>query len=320
MEMELLEHALREGLRDHAAEVPSGAGARMNQVDFHPSPYRHPATRWAGPAVAATTVVSVGVVSGILASAGSSTGPIVGGPVHGLHPAVDAQTIAYRTTTAVESASSSQIEHLQVSIGGLGKVKVISEQWVFGSNYRSEESAPDGTPVFGISETAGGCQASVRAVNYQDHTWYEGSGGVIMAGPDVQFAQSNVADEIRQELADGQLRSAGRTELAGGPALELNGVLQGTFEDTMPAGCIPPSSGPDANKIAKAKSLPDWDYTVWVDPTTYLPVQFRATNPGPGGGATVDGSIQWLPASTQNLAQLVQPIPPGFTQDPGMAG
>jgi hypothetical protein len=311
MELDVMERCLREGLRRHAAEVPPGAGARLASLrDFHPNPYRYRGPKWALPAVAASTVVSVGVLSGMLATAGSGKTHVWSIPGAQVSPA-EAQTVAYRTTAAVKAASGSEIEHLQVSYGAGPRPKAISEQWVYGSSWRSEQFAPDGTPLFGISETASGCATSVRAVNYTDHTYYQGPGRILMAGPDEQFAQSDVADQIRQELADGQLRSMGRTEVAGQPVLELTGVVRGAFEMGLPAGCAPPAS--DAPLIAKAKNSPGWDYTVWVNPSTYLPVQFSASN-DPGGGAGVYGTIHWIPADTQNLSHMIQPIPSGFTE------
>jgi hypothetical protein len=311
MEIEVLEQSLREGLRQHAAEVPPGAGARLASLrDFHPNPYRYTGARWAVPVVAASTVVSAGVLSGMMATSGSGTGRIGSGPVGHLTP-IDAQTVAYRTTAAVEAAAGSEIEHLHVSYGAGPRAKAVSEQWVYGSSWRSEQSAPGGTPLFGISEVARGCQTSVRAVDFTNKTWYEGPGGVLLAGPDDRFAQSDVADQIRHELADGQLRSVGSSEVAGQRALELNGVLSGNFEMGLPAGCRPPAI--DAPLINKVRNAPPWDYTVWVNPSTYLPVQFSVTN-DPAEGAGVYGSIEWLPADAQNRGQLVQPIPPGFTE------
>lgn len=316
MELDVLEHSLREGLRRHAAEVPPGAGDRMSHLDLHPNPYRYPSARWALPAVAASTVVSAGVLSGILATAGPGRAPIGSGP-GAPTGSIDAQTVAYRTTAAVEAASGTEIEHLHVSYGAGPRAKAISEQWVYGSSWRSVQTTPDGTPLYGISEVASGCQTTVRAVNFTDRTWYEGPSGVLMAGPDDRFTQSDVASEIRQELADGQLRSVGQTEVGGQPALELNGVLNGNFEMGLPAGCrAPAADGPLINKV---KNAPPWDYTVWVNPSTYLPVQFSATN-DPPAGAGVYGTIDWLPASSQNLAELVQPIPSGFTENASTVG
>jgi hypothetical protein len=83
------------------------------------------------------------------------------------------------------------------------------------------------------------------------------------------------------------------------------------------AGCTPPAS--DAPLIAKAKNSPGWDYTVWVNPSTYLPVQFSASD-DPGGGAGVYGTIAWIPADTQNLSHMTQPIPSGFTESARTAG
>ena len=317
MDIEVLEQSLREGLSRHAAEVPPGAGARMASLrDFHPNPYRYTGARWAVPVVAASVVVSASVLSAKMATSGSGTGRVDGGPVGHLAPN-EAQTVAYRTTAAVEAATGSEIEHLHVSYGAGPRAKAVSVQWVYGSSWRSQQSAPDGTPLFGISEVASGCQTSVRAVNYTNRTWYEGPGGVLLAGPDDRFAQSDVADQIRQELADGQLRSVGQTEVAGQPALELNGVLSGNFEMGLPAGCSPPAT--DAPLMNKVKNAPPWDYTVWVSPSTYLPVQFSATN-DPAEGAGVYGSIEWLPADAQNRGQLVQPIPPGFAESASALG
>jgi hypothetical protein len=284
--------------------------------DFHPNPYRYRGPKWALPAIAASTVVSAGVLSGMLATAGSGKSHVWSIQGAQVSPA-EAQTVAYRTTAAVKAASGSEIEHLQVSYGAGPRPKATSEQWVYGSSWRSEQSAPDGTPLFGISEIASGCATAVRAVNYTDHTYYEGPGGILMAGPDEQFAQSDVADQIRQELADGQLRSMGHTEVAGQPVLELNGMVRGAFEMGLPAGCTPPAS--DAPLIAKAKNSPGWDYTVWVSPSTYLPVQFSASNE-PGGGAGVYGTIDWIPADTQNLSHMIQPIPSGFTESARTGG
>jgi hypothetical protein len=317
MEIDVMERSLREGLRHHAGEVPPGAGARMASLrDFHPNPYRYRGPKWALPAIAASTVVSAAVVSGMLATAGSGKPHVWSIPGAQVSP-TEAQTVAYRTTAAVKAASGSEIEHLRVSYGAGPRPKAISEQWVYGSSWRSEQFAPDGTPLFGISETATGCATSVRAVNYTDHTFYEGPGGILMVGPDEQFAQSDVADQIRQELADGQLRSMGRTEVAGQPILELNGMVRGAFEMGLPAGCTSPAS--DAPLIAKAKNSPGWDYTVWVNPSTYLPVQFSASD-DPGGGAGVYGTIDWIPADTQNLSHMIQPIPSGFTESARTAG
>lgn len=316
MELDVLEQSLREGLHRHAAEVPPGSGERMSHLDLHPNAYRYPGGRWALPAVAASTVVSAGVLSGILATAGPGRTPVGTVPGGGPGGSIDAQTVAYRTTAAVEAISGSEIEQLHVSYGAGPRVKATSEQWVQGSSWRSEESAPDGTPLFGISEVASGCQTTVREVSYTGHTWYEGPGPVLRAGPDDLFAQSDVAGQIRADLAEGQLRSVGPTELGGQPALELNGVLSGNFELGLPAGCTAPASqGPLLNKV---KNAPPWDYTVWVNPSTYLPVQFSATT-DPAAGAGVYGTIDWLPADAQTTSQLVQPIPPGFTKDAGLA-
>ena len=56
------------------------------------------------------------------------------------------------------------------------------------------------------------------------------------------------------------------------------------------------------------------NWTVWVDPTTYLPVQSVTTMPG---GGSSESSFKWLTPVAANLTQLDAPIPTGFTESSG---
>lgn len=70
---------------------------------------------------------------------------------------------------------------------------------------------------------------------------------------------------------------------------------------------------------------PEWRQTVWVNPSTYLPVQMTTLPYSSSGSPYMHfpplavGSFtesvtefQWLPPTQANLAQLNAPIPPGF--------
>jgi hypothetical protein len=63
--------------------------------------------------------------------------------------------------------------------------------------------------------------------------------------------------------------------------------------------------------------------TLWVDPTSYLPVRIMITDPQPSGPATVQtDDFRWLSPTTGNLATLHAAeqrgvIPPGFRSLPG---
>ena len=63
--------------------------------------------------------------------------------------------------------------------------------------------------------------------------------------------------------------------------------------------------------------------TLWVDPTSYLPVRIMITDPQPSGPATVQiDDFRWLSPTTGHLASLHAAeqrgvIPPGFRSLPG---
>ena len=60
-------------------------------------------------------------------------------------------------------------------------------------------------------------------------------------------------------------------------------------------------------------------YTLWVNPTTYLPVRVSGSDTayGGSGGRTVSSgvtNVQWLPPTKANIAQALVTIPPGYQQ------
>ena len=67
--------------------------------------------------------------------------------------------------------------------------------------------------------------------------------------------------------------------------------------------------GVAAGKIALSGTTTTW--TVWVDPTTYLPVQLVETA---ADGTTATSSIEWLAPTSANLGQITSPIPSGFAE------
>jgi hypothetical protein len=66
-------------------------------------------------------------------------------------------------------------------------------------------------------------------------------------------------------------------------------------------------------------------WTLYVDPTTYLPVRMDGSTESFGGSAGDQTSsavtnVRWLPATPANKAQALVTIPPGFRQYTGPAG
>lgn len=56
--------------------------------------------------------------------------------------------------------------------------------------------------------------------------------------------------------------------------------------------------------------------TLWVDPSTYLPVRvfWNWLDPRAQGPGTLTGDFRWVKPTQDNLALLRVPVPSGFTQ------
>jgi hypothetical protein len=76
--------------------------------------------------------------------------------------------------------------------------------------------------------------------------------------------------------------------------------------------------GVDAIKLTGHK--PAAEATIWVDPSSYLPVRLTGrvqlisggTDEQDAGTLTID--FRWLPPTSANLKELTAPIPPGFRE------
>jgi hypothetical protein len=116
-------------------------------------------------------------------------------------------------------------------------------------------------------------------VEYGNHTWSKTiqSGGTFT---------TNGPAALRQEIANGKLGSIEKTELDGRPVFKV--TIRDKSQGTVT--------------------------TVWVDPTTYLPMQTEST----GGGNHLTIESEYLPPTPANLAKLNVTIPAGFKQTPTM--
>lgn len=176
----------------------------------------------------------------------------------------------------------------------------------------------------GTATTQAGTTSTL--VNYYTKTWWQQTSPETPGQPvppsscaaqvqlDVQSATLPVlAADIRQALACGQLTNEGTEQIDGVNAVELASVQTVT------------SPAHDVTRQGKTILIPSTTFTtttnIWVDPASYLPVQFVTTTTeksasDPGSFLTGSGpwDIQWLPPTGANLALLTVQIPPGFTQ------
>jgi hypothetical protein len=185
--------------------------------------------------------------------------------------------VVYRTTSAITQVQSSEIEHVhevETSASGLDVRSL--DVWSYQGLQRIEAFGPDASPELDDSHAAANGATTGRVVNYQDHSWFPTSQKtpVPLACDMVCRTQRNVADGFFDVVT--------KATLDGAAVLELSRT--GSF------------------------------FTLWVNPTSYLPIQAITTL---RSGGTDETTFTWLMPISSNLVLLQAPIPAGFTELPG---
>ena len=144
--------------------------------------------------------------------------------------------------------------------------------------FASKTFGASGSPVVDASSVWTNGKFTGVVVDYTTQTWWP------TTGPILRRQTPQVASAIEQALQDGDLTNVGNAFINGQQTVELSAA--GT------------SNG--------------GSYDIWVDPTTYLPVQVTETS----SAGTLQTEFEWLPASQPNLALFNPRIPSGFAQLP----
>jgi hypothetical protein len=312
-----VEDLLRSGMERFTEQVPVPRGlarraarARRRRIAIRAA---------AGAGTAAVTAAAV------IAAAG---GPGAGGG------AMQAHTTAY-VISRVEKALASQ--HLvlrgRTTGGGWGP----STSWAYGPRHRFEEhtgsgcghALPDGSCTHqGGSEPylaqgtalVGGKLTSVY-LTYFNRKWSmisetiapdacSTTGILEMGGPPP--ATSNWPAFIKATLACGAATVTGHARIDGVDTLKITGS---PFTEKLP---------PDQAKAYHEKWLRE-RWTLYVNPTTYLPVRLSNSGgtfggPAPSTYSTSVTDMQWLQPTTANIAKALVTIPAGFHQVSSPAG
>jgi hypothetical protein len=193
--------------------------------------------------------------------------------------------------------------------------------WVYGSRLQMEEFSGLHSPAqpYWDQGTAliGGKLASVY-VTYFDHRWSMSvpppgyrvptsacltTGALGMGGPP---AIPDWPAFIRASLACGAATVTGHARIDGVQTTVITGL---SAKVKMVAG--------QAKSVGEKWAQVPW--TLYVNPTTYLPVRLVASTvtsggPQPTSVSTEVSNIQWLPPTTANLAHTLVTIPAGFKQ------
>jgi hypothetical protein len=180
--------------------------------------------------------------------------------------------------------------------------------WSYRGQLREQGLDAAGKPLFDASSTTTQTAAGPRTVlnvsgtgvDYTSRTWWHDALQLSLpaaAGPDAcksAFLPPPVgttldwAAQIRTALSCGHFQLAGHERV--GPA--------------------------DAVKLVSVKTDGPYTVTLWVDPSTYLPVRliWNWLDPRAQGPGTLTGDFQWVKPTQDNLGTLRVPVPSGFTQ------
>jgi hypothetical protein len=234
----------------------------------------------------AAGVPAVGLAAGLVVAL---SGPSAPGRRHqvpqarataGTHQA-DFMTVGYVTRRA--KAALSKVSGSIVQSSGHGYVEW---QYVATGAGRLEEFGPSGRLVSDEIWTFSGLAQHRIYVDYPARTWWQLTSKVTA----VPKKPTAGILPVSGDSAGGQVSVLGHRTLAG--------------RDTILVQYGPPRGfKPTASTLWATEQ-------VWLDPTTYLPVQIKIFGAGPVEGQ----SLAYLPATPRNLARFAVTPPAGFRQ------
>jgi len=223
--------------------------------------------------------------------------------------AADASYVVKNVSNALSAAEPGTIAQMTITTsGGVGRA-TSAEEWSNGDEWRSVTYSSPGHPIYdeGYSTKSG-----YTLVSYPTKTWTREQG---LGGPSNGFGSSTVGHGCGPAV--GGFPVLFRLGLPGTStsASSLPTTVATTLRTAVSCGSLTVAGrqnvdGTDAIELKSRSGSPIAE-TIWVSPSTYLPVRVVARSPfTPGVEQTAD--FTWLPPTAQNLAKLTVPVPAGF--------
>ncbi len=282
--------------------------ADMGRVQVRPRPglvreaHRRYAKSRRRTALAVAATGTAAAVAGTTAGFALTAGTSGAGPIETTAYVVNHVSSALAATNAIVSTSA--------HYGGAGAIGFLADRvvgWQFGDLSRQLIESSVGQPIVDNSARPADGRGAIISVHYPSRTWMSVSvpaselprpsaGNNRCEGilPSAFAADERTAAEwkqiIRAGLTCGEFTVAGRQWVDGVDAIKLTGHR--------------PAAGA----------------TIWVDPSSYLPVRLTGrvqltvggTEKQDAGTLTID--FRWLPPTRANLRELTAPIPKGFRE------
>jgi hypothetical protein len=243
---------------------------------------------------AAAAVVTAAIVAG------------VGGHQPKNTAATAIQSVARRAKVALTAAVTQYVEY-SVTTTTYPKTEAIASrvtsEWTSGTRTNIEVADPSGAPFEDVwysgSVTA---PRGTTEVLYPINAWWTKT--VAIGVTQMQdITGRDIAARIEGWVNAGKLTMVGTPTIGGQKTIELSGnaVTLGQAARTLEAP--PPTSD-------------QFNLTMWLNPTTYLPVRLATTYTTPTGPArtmSTTSTVSWLPTTPANLSKLEGVVPSGFT-------
>ena len=243
-----------------------------------------------------TTMAATGCAAAV---AGAAVGVVVTAAPAAKPVNVTTASLAAHITSALSTTNLMAKVDYQTTSG------LRLEEWSYGKQIRITSSCDSGKPLMdesanltGLSKTTGLADVHSLTVDYSRSTWSNGTGIAPMTSA---TCGNNHGPETVAILLDPQpasIQSSVKEAVKVG-AFKVIGHQQINGKDTI-ALQLGAQTGP----------------SLWIDPSTYLPVRWTLPSVTGPHGATLHETADyaWLPVTAANLANLSVTIPKGFHQ------
>jgi len=207
-------------------------------------------------------------------------------------------------------AATDAIGYTTARYSGAGAIGFLGDrvvEWEFGDRSRQLIESSAGRPIVDNSARPQGGRGAIISVHYPSRDW------MSITVPFSELPQPSAAG-TRCEYDFLSAFSAGRNNAADWKQIIAAGLRCGMFTVAGRQWV----DGVDAIKLAG--HTPAAGTTIWVDPSSYLPVRLTGRVQLVAGGtekqdtATLTIDFRWLPPTGANLKELTAPIPAGFRE------
>jgi hypothetical protein len=196
-----------------------------------------------------------------------------------------------------------------------------AEEWSYGDQWRSVTYSSPGHPLYDEGYTASAGSSVYTLVNYSTRSWTKRP-GLGRPAAAIPFSTLPAARGCRPAIGAFPLLYKFGLPGMGLPASSLPSTVARSLRTAVSCGTLTVAGrqtvdGVEAIKLTSRAGSPISE-TIWVSPSTYLPVRVVVRLASGAAGAAGAPAVQqtaditWLPPTAQNLGKLTVPIPAGF--------